>query len=522
MAKKPMDTMAWLIAGIGFALAFAALAARLYASGQMDLGFLSVSQDAKGQTILATKKGFFLVDKAEANATFAPLNTTGLTAHVTDMAAFENDLLVLDARGQLARCTTASALQCKSVSLPISGDLAKLGVSENGAFVAITDNQGGTLHVLDAKTWKLLGSSSKKFGNPNRPVFTADQLFLADNTGHAIQAWPRTADALRAPNLSVPHTLAHKTRNQPYFFEKEDAGYLVLEAGSMLANAKLVRYGNDGKRDVIETGLADAVSMVRTPAGSRLLAGMQDQAVVELDATGSASPFGSASVRDVFRKYWETQSVLKNVMKYALWAMVGLFVLPPLILTLLGYNLGEKAGSGAEPNRLIGHKTSERTVEFDPVKIKQDNMRVQIFFSLSIVAVLIFISLIFHDFRFLWYFAPAVLLAMGVALAFNKRTPPSPSKFSFLPHHLVYELDGEAHHAKYENISIILAQERVVRMFIGDHSFGRIPPTVMMWKKTKEEENFISLLKTMLPEKQIFQSADARGGSACLNSRLRI
>jgi hypothetical protein len=508
MAKKPMDTKAWLIAGVGFALAFAALAARLYASAQMDLGFLSVSQDAKGQTILATKKGFFLVDKAEANATFAPLNTTGLTAHVTDMAAFENDLLVLDARGQLARCTTAGALQCKGVPLPISGDLAKLGVSENGAFVAITDNQGGTLHVLDAKTWKLMGSSSKKFGNPNRPVFTADQLLLADNTGHAIQAWPRAADALRTPNMSVPHSTAHKTRNQPYFFEKDDAGFLVLEAGTMLANAKLVRYGPDSKRDVIETGLADAVSMVRTPAGSRLLAGMQDQAVVELDASGRVSPFGSAGVRDVFRKYWDTQSVFKDVMKVGLWAMVGLFVLPMVVLLALGYNLGSKPAPEIKPPAFQGAAIGETSVEFPIEATRRARIREIVLSSIAILAMCFALSIVFKDFRILGLFFFTLLRFFFVeSFKASQIASEAPTKFTFLPHHLAYLFDGRVGHAKYTDIKALVVKNRIHALVVGAQKFERVPPISTWFAANQAETRLVALLRRHVPHSQVFESA---------------
>jgi hypothetical protein len=505
-----MDAIGWLIAGAGFTLALAALAARLYASAQTDLGFLAVSQDSQVQTILATKKGFFVVNKAQTHAAFIALSATGLKSNVTDLAPFGSDLLALDAAGTLSRCSTVGEFHCELIPLPVAGDLAKLSVSENGALVAITDNLGGTLHVLNAKTWSLVGSSQKKFGNPNRPVFTPDQLLLADNSGYAIQAWARDGDALRTPVMSEPHTLAHKTKNQPYFFEKTENGWLVLEAGTTLVNAELVRYDGAGNRNVIETGLTDAVSMFRTATGTRLLVGMHDRAVVDVDSFGRASPFGNAGVRDTFRTYWETQAVYKSVMSNALIAMLLFFLIPPIALTALGYNLGEKSVPVAKASQFQIAGMGATTIEFLPDEIRRSVGRETALFATGIGGFAIFASMIVKDFRIAaLIFAAMIRPAILAIVKLRKIGTQAPTKFSFLPHHLAYFYEGKVRHVKYAEVNVHLARNRVAGLQLGAAEFERVPPMSLLFAANENERKFVALLRSKLSAAQVFASAEA-------------
>jgi hypothetical protein len=350
MTKRYLDKRAFFILMLFVVVAIASFAWRTWQLSQIDLGPTASAMDTIGGIWVFSSKVVIRhqPDGARGAALVEPLARFGLRGPIPDAVAYADGVLFLNRDGALHFCRAVGDIVCEAK--PLSGGIravaGKLALSQDQRLLAVAENNANRVHLFDMTSGTLLSSSkdNASLDHPNRPHFTRNQLVLANTGKYSLVAWPRASDG--GVDLTQMPTRTLKLVAQPYFHFPSADGWVVLQAGSMLASGEVVFYDRQGSARSWQTSLRDPQSMYETHDGSVLLIGFDDRKLVRVVKGQAAS---APELDPINQRLADQAQDNKGAERLAMLGLIGVVVsliAPILLLALMGYDLNQPIGKG--------------------------------------------------------------------------------------------------------------------------------------------------------------------------------
>ncbi len=360
--KRHLDKQAFFILMLFAAVAIASFAWRTWQLSQIDLGPTAFAVDARGGIWVFSSKEVIRhqPDGARGAALVEPLARFGLRGPIPDAVAYADGVLLLNRDGVLHFCRAVGDIACDAT--PLAGGIravaGKLALSQDQRLLAVAENNANRVHLFDMTSGTLLSSSKHdaSLDHPNRPHFTGNQLILANTGKYALVAWPRASDG--GVDLTQMPTRTLKLVAQPYFHFPSADGWVVLQAGSMLASGEVVFYDRQGSARPWQTSLRDPQSMYESHDGSVLLIGFDDRKLVRIVKGQAVSAPELDPINQRLADQAKDNKGAEQLAMLGLISVVVSLIAPILLLAVMGFDLNQPIGKADSADAARGKLSS--------------------------------------------------------------------------------------------------------------------------------------------------------------------
>ena len=338
--NRALDRTALWVVGLCLAAVVASLFGRAHLLRQNDTGLKALARDASGHGWFATQRHLIIADASGELRSQASLEEAGVTGIPSDMARVGDELWLLTTEGAFHACVSTPAPRCRGVDMPVHPAHGSLLWLPARGEVALVDRTHGQLHTVLLSSRVLTASAGAAAGlvRPGKPTLTDTHLALPNTGASHLVGWKLPELPHLALILGEPPERLLATQGQPSFAHRAaDGSWLVLEAGTTLAQGGVARYAEGGARKPLGLRLKDPMALTEADNGQVWVAGLRDRDTVVLDADGNERSFLAASTQNVLNRIERTSVRGQALARYAVTAAVVFLLLPFGVLWGMGY-----------------------------------------------------------------------------------------------------------------------------------------------------------------------------------------